>query len=56
MVNSCNEKETASEIVQKTFIEQKYYDIEFNLKIDEDVRFNTSDESLAGFQKREIKP
>ena len=41
---------------QKVFIDQKYYDIKFNLTIDEHIQFNTSDESIAGFEKREIKP
>lgn len=35
---------------QKFFINQKYYDIEFNLKIDEDLQFNTSDETFKGFK------
>ena len=41
---------------QKIFIDQRYYDIKFNLKIDENARFNTSDESITGFEKEEIKP
>ena len=41
---------------QKMFIDQKYYDIEFNLIIDEDIQFNTSGESITGFEKREMKP
>ena len=41
---------------QKVFIDQRYYDIEFNLTIDEDVQFNTLNESITGFEKREIKP
>jgi hypothetical protein len=41
---------------QKIFIAQKYYDIEFNLTIDEDVQFNTSNESMIGFEKTEMKP
>lgn len=41
---------------QKVLIDQKYYDIKFNLTIDEDVQFNTSDESITGFEKKEVKP
>ena len=41
---------------QKVFIDQIYYDIEFNLFIDDDVQFNTSNESLSGFEKEEIIP
>jgi hypothetical protein len=41
---------------QKIFIEQRYYDIKFNLIIDEDVQFNTSYESIKGFKIIEIKP
>ena len=41
---------------QKMFIDQRYYDINFNLTIDEDVQFNTSDESITGFEIREMKP
>ena len=41
---------------QKMFIDQRYYDIVFNFVIDEDVRFNTSNESITGYEKREIKP
>lgn len=41
---------------QKIFIDQKYYDLKFNLEIDEAEQFNTSDESLAGFDIEEMKP
>lgn len=41
---------------QKMFIDQTYYDIKFNIEIDEARRFNTSDSSLDGFKKREMKP
>ena len=41
---------------QKVFIDQRYYDIEFNITIDEHVRFNTSNESITGFEIEEIKP
>jgi len=40
---------------EKIFIDQKYYDIKFNLTIDEDVRFNTSNESIRGFEIREVR-
>ena len=40
----------------KFFIDQKYYDIEFNLKIDKNIQFNTSNESITGFDIREMKP
>jgi len=40
---------------QKMFIDQKYYDIKFNLKI-EDNQFNTSLESTTGFEMQEMKP
>lgn len=41
---------------KKMFIDQRYYDIEFNREIDENVQFNTSDESIIRYNKREIKP
>ena len=41
---------------QKTFMDQKYYDIEFNLTIDEHVQFNTTDISIIGFEKTDMKP
>jgi hypothetical protein len=41
---------------QKTFIEQRYYDIKFNPGIDEFVQFNTSNESVSGFEITEMKP
>ena len=41
---------------EKYFIDQKYYDIKFNLNIDEDVQFNTSYESIIGFELKEIEP
>lgn len=41
---------------QKIFIDQTYYDIKFNINIDEDEQFNTSDESLTGYEKKEMKP
>ncbi len=41
---------------QKVFIDQRYYDINFNLTIDEDFQFNTLNEPITGFERREIKP
>ena len=41
---------------QKVFIEQRYYDIEFNLIIDEHDQFNTTNESIKGYKKVEMKP
>ena len=40
----------------KIFMEQYYYDIKFNLHIDEDLRFNTSLEAVPGFSIQEMKP
>lgn len=41
---------------QKIFIDQMYYDIKFNLIIDENVQFNTSSESIKEFENKEMKP
>jgi len=41
---------------QKFFIDQRYYDIKFKLIINENVQFNTSRESIIGFEKKEMKP
>jgi hypothetical protein len=41
---------------QMVFIDQRYYDIKFNLIINENAEFNTSHESIVGFEKREMKP
>lgn len=41
---------------QKIFIDQKYYDIVFNLSIDETVYFETSVESLSGYEIKELHP
>lgn len=41
---------------QKTFIDQAYYDIKFNLAIDEHIEFNTADKLIRGFTKTEMKP
>lgn len=40
----------------KVFIDQNYYDIKFNFSIDENLRFNTSMESLEGFEVNDVKP
>ena len=40
---------------RKIFIDQKYYDFKFNLIIDENVWFNTSNESIAGYEKIKMK-
>lgn len=41
---------------QKIFIDQKYDDIRFNCIIDECAQFDTSDESIEGYEKSLIKP
>ena len=41
---------------QKFFIDQTYFDIRFNLDIDDQIQFNTSDEQLTGYRVKEIKP
>ncbi|MBI9033897.1 MAG: hypothetical protein JEZ03_05440 [Bacteroidales bacterium] len=41
---------------EKLFISQRYYDIQINLEIREDVPFNTSMESIKGFVFHIIKP
>ena len=41
---------------QKIFIDQKYYDIDFNLRINGAEYFNTSSESLTGFEIIEMQP
>jgi hypothetical protein len=41
---------------KKIFIDQSYSDIKFNLIIDENVQFNTSSESITGFEKKDMKP
>jgi hypothetical protein len=41
---------------QSFFIDQSYCDIKFNLIIDENIQFNTSDKSIEGFEKMEMKP
>ena len=51
-----NVRYTADNPERKMFIDQKYCDINFNLNIDEADYFNTSTESLIGFEIREIQP
>ena len=41
---------------QKTFISQRYYDIEFNIPMNDSVLFNTASESIEGFEIEEMKP
>lgn len=41
---------------QKVFIDQTYYDIKFNIDINEDERFNITNESIEGYEKIEMKP
>ena len=41
---------------QLIFIDQRYHNIKFNLEINEYEQFNTSEESIEGFEKRELKP
>ena len=41
---------------QKIFISQRYYDIEFNIPMDDALLFNTSSTSIAGFEIVELKP
>ena len=41
---------------KKMFIDQRYYDIKFNLKINEDEQFNTLDRLIMGYEKIEMKP
>jgi len=41
---------------QKTFMDQKYYDIKFNLPMDEHDQFNTTNKSITGFKQTEMKP
>lgn len=41
---------------QKLFIDQKYFDIRFNIELDEYKQFNTTDEAITEFERREMKP
>lgn len=38
------------------FIDHKYYNIDFNLTFDEEVQFNTLNESITGYKIKEMKP
>lgn len=41
---------------KKMFIDQRYYDIKFNLTINENAQFNTSNKAVKGFEQIEMKP
>lgn len=41
---------------KKLFIDQRYYDLKFNIIIDENTQFNTLNESIIGYEKKEMKP
>lgn len=41
---------------QKMFIDQTYYDINFNRKINEEEQFNTTNQSIKGYKIIEMKP
>ncbi len=41
---------------QKLFIDQTYYDIKFNLEINEDEQFNVTDKSIEGYIITEMTP
>jgi hypothetical protein len=41
---------------QKFFIDQTYYDIKFNIEIDDNIQFITSDESVNGYLLTEKEP
>ena len=41
---------------QKFFVDQTYYDLKFNINMDERILFNTSEDVLTGFKTSEIKP
>jgi hypothetical protein len=43
-------------LTQSIFIDQKYYDIEFNPEINETLEFNTSQESIVGYEAIEMRP
>lgn len=51
-----NDSYTTENPEQKSFINQIYYDIKFNLKIENSIVFNTTKKSLIGFKTTEIKP
>jgi hypothetical protein len=39
---------------EKIFLDQRYYDITFNLEIDDTIQFNTTDESIEGYERIEM--
>jgi len=41
---------------QKVFVDQTYYDFEFNIDVNENERFNTTIGSIEGYEKIEMKP
>jgi len=41
---------------EKIFIDQRYYDLDFNLNIEDTVCFNTSTASLMGFEIIDMQP
>lgn len=41
---------------EKVFIDQTYYDFVFNMGINDNERFNTSNGSIKGYEKIEMKP
>ncbi len=41
---------------QKVFVDQSYYDLKFNIAMDESILFNTSDDVISGFETTEIIP
>jgi len=41
---------------QRFFIDQVYYDIEYNIELDENIYFNTSNGSVTGYSIIEMKP
>lgn len=50
-----SENYTKEQPEKKIFVDQTYDDIKFNINMDEDVQFNTSDEVLTGFKITEKK-
>ncbi len=55
-IRMIGESYSADNPEKKFFIDQMYYDIKYNLIIDENVQFNTSSESIKGFENKEMKP
>ncbi len=50
------ESYSSDNLTNKMFLDQRYYDIKFNLLIEDDAQFNTSDKSIQFFEKREMQP